>query len=70
MAKRKTLRPEDLAGRAELRAELGDISYQTLRRREAEPGFPEPVRELEIGEVWDVREVREWATEREKRRRP
>lgn len=60
----KTIRPEDLAGRAELRAALDGISYQTLRRRMAEPGFPEPVRVLEIGEVWDLRAVRKWANAR------
>jgi hypothetical protein len=36
------------------------ISRATFARWRKKRGFPEPIREFGIGELWDRREVRDW----------
>lgn len=53
------LLPEHIVGGAEIRRLAGGVTRHTLlswRRH----GFPEPVARLEIGEVFDIRAVRDW----------
>jgi hypothetical protein len=49
-----------LCGSAELQLMLG-VSRQRITQLTADPGFPEPVAELRMGKVWDLRDVQGWA---------
>jgi hypothetical protein len=50
-----------LVGPAEIAERLG-VEANTINVWKARhPNFPEPVRRLKSGDVWDVREIRAWA---------
>jgi hypothetical protein len=52
---------EYLAGAAEIAEELG-VDANTINQWKARyPDFPEPLRILKAGHVWDLREVLAWA---------
>ena len=51
-----------LVGPAEIAESLSiDANTINVWRRRESVGFPEPVRHLKRGPVWDIREIREWA---------
>lgn len=50
----------DILGNAEVRRLCGGVTRATLLRWRAVGGFPDPIRRLECGELWDRRQVREW----------
>jgi prophage regulatory protein len=54
------LLPEHLVGGKEIRELVGGIQRNTLLAWRRDRGFPEPIARLEIGEVWDLRDVKEW----------
>jgi prophage regulatory protein len=54
------LKPEHLVGGKEIRELVGGIQRNTLLAWRRDRGFPEPIARLEIGEVWDLRDVQEW----------
>jgi hypothetical protein len=58
------LLPEHLAGGKEIRELAGGIQRATLIAWRRDRGFPEPVARLEIGEVWDLRAVKDWMRRR------
>jgi transcriptional regulator with XRE-family HTH domain len=61
----------DLAGLAEV-AELLGVSRERVRQLRAEPGFPEPVAELQATPLWRRSDVATWDAGRPRRpgRRP
>jgi prophage regulatory protein len=58
------LLPEHLVGGAEIRELVGGIERNTLIAWRRDRGFPEPVARLAIGEVWDLRAVKDWMRRR------
>ena len=52
---------EHLAGPAEIGEELGVDANTVNQWKSRHPDFPEPVRVLKAGSVWDLRDVVAWA---------
>lgn len=52
--------PADILGNAEVRALAGGVTRHTLIAWRTRHGFPEPIRTLEVGELWDRRAVKRW----------
>jgi hypothetical protein len=50
----------DILGPAEARKVCGGVSRHTFARWRRVAGFPDPIRRLESGELWDRRQVAEW----------
>lgn len=50
----------ELGGMAEL-ARLLSLSRQRVQQLANKEGFPEPVAVLEMGKIWHLRDVRQWA---------
>lgn len=50
----------DLVSRVEIADILG-VTKQRVHQLITQPGFPEPVATLAIGQVWDRAAVEEWA---------
>lgn len=50
-----------LVGPAEIGELLGVVANTINVWKKRYPDFPTPVRRLKHGDVWDVREVKEWA---------
>ena len=59
-AARRWMLPEHMIDNPAIRRMLGDIARNTLLSWRKTRGFPEPVKTLSIGDIWDLREVREW----------
>jgi hypothetical protein len=59
-----TLRPRDIVGNAEVRRICGGVTRHTLITWRKKHGFPEPMRKLECGELWDRRQVKAWWADR------
>lgn len=53
----------DIVGAAEIAHMLG-VSRQRAQQLVTQKGFPDPVRVLKMGKVWDAGEVRAWAEAR------
>ena len=49
-----------------LNVEANTINVWKVRH----PDFPQPVRRLKFGDVWDIREIRSWAESFPRRLRP
>lgn len=50
-----------LAGPAEIASSLGVEANTINVWKVRHPDFPAPVRRLKSGDLWDIREVRQWA---------
>lgn len=58
-----------LMGTAEV-AELLGVSRQRVLQLAQQPGFPEPVAVLKMGQVWGTSSIRAWAAENRPSDRP
>lgn len=57
--------PGELAGSSEVLEALGLANRSHLKyHRDHDPTFPQPVRVLACGPVWDLRQVRAWQAAR------
>lgn len=57
-----TMLTVELVGPAELLHVLG-VGRTRLAQLTARPDFPAPLAELTMGKVWDLEQVRTWATQ-------
>jgi len=57
----------ELAGAAEAAAILG-VTRQQVHRLAKHPNFPEPVAELEMGRIWLLADIQQWARRNADRR--
>lgn len=49
-----------IVGVGEIRRLAGGVSRTTLKRWRDDHEFPEPVKSIDAGELWDRREVTDW----------
>ena len=59
---------DDIIGPAEIREMAGGVSGKTLHVWRHRDGFPQPIKTLSIGDLYDRRQIRSWLAEHRMRK--